>query len=55
VAAMFEYTFGLVKESAAVNAAIGKVLDSGRVTADLKLKGAPRSTEEVGMAVCEAL
>jgi 3-isopropylmalate dehydrogenase len=55
VAAMLEYTFGLAKESAAVNAAIGKVLDSGRVTADLKLKGAPRTTEEVGIAVCEAL
>src|SRR6185369_7931385 len=55
VAAMLEYSFGLAKESAAVNAAIGRVLDSGRVTADLKLKGAPRTTEEVGIAVCEAL
>ncbi len=55
VAAMLEYTFGLAKESVVVNAAIGKVLDSGRVTADLKLKGAVRTTEEVGMAVCEAL
>ncbi len=55
VAAMLEYTFGLTKESAAVNAAIGKVLDSGRVTADLKLKGAPATTQQVGEAVCEAL
>jgi 3-isopropylmalate dehydrogenase len=55
VAAMLEYTFGLVKEAAAVNAAIGKVLDAGRVTADLKPKGAPATTEEVGRAVSEAL
>ena len=29
VAAMLEYTFGLMKEASAVNAAIGKVLDIG--------------------------
>jgi 3-isopropylmalate dehydrogenase len=54
-AAMLEYTFGLMKEAAAVNAAIGKVLDSGRVTADLKPKGEPATTSEVGKAVSEAL
>ena len=54
-AAMLEYTFGLMKEAAAVNAAIGKVLESGRVTADLKPKGKPATTDEVGQAVCEAL
>ena len=55
VAAMLEYSFGLVKEAAAVNAAIGRVLDSGRVTADLKPKGTPATTEEVGRAVSAAL
>ncbi len=55
VAAMLEYTFGLVKEAAAVNAAVGKVLESGRVTADLRPKGKPATTTEVGQAVSEAL
>ena len=55
VAAMLEYTFGLMKEADAVNAAVGKVLDSGHVTADLRPKGKPATTEEVGRAVCEAL
>ena len=55
VAAMLEYSFGLMKEANAVNAAIGKALDAGRVTADLKPKGKPCTTEEVGAAVSEAL
>jgi 3-isopropylmalate dehydrogenase len=55
VAAMLEYTFGLTAEAAAVNAAIGKVLDAGQVTADLKPKGKPATTSEVGKAVSEAL
>ena len=55
VAAMLEYTFGLMKEADAVNAAVGKVLESGRVTADLRPKGKPATTDEVGKAVCEAL
>lgn len=55
VAAMLEYTFGLMKEAEAVNTAVGKVLDSGHVTADLRPKGKPATTEEVGRAVCEAL
>jgi 3-isopropylmalate dehydrogenase len=55
VAAMFEYSFGLVKEATAVNDAIGKVLESGRVTADLRPKGKPATTTEVGEAVSEAL
>jgi len=44
-----------MKEADAVNAAVGKVLDSGHVTADLRPKGKPATTEEVGRAVCEAL
>jgi 3-isopropylmalate dehydrogenase len=55
VAAMLEYTFGLTKEAAAVNAAVGKVLASGRVTADLRPKGTAATTQEVGQAVGEAL
>jgi 3-isopropylmalate dehydrogenase len=55
VAAMLEYTFGLIKEANAVNAAVGKVLASGRVTADLKPKGTPATTDQVGKAVSEAL
>jgi len=55
VAAMLEYSFSLMKEANAVNAAVGKVLASGRVTADLKPKGAPATTDQVGKAVCEAL
>jgi 3-isopropylmalate dehydrogenase len=55
VAAMLEYTFGLMKEAAAVNNAIGKVLESGRVTADLRPKGKPATTTEVGQAVSEAI
>jgi 3-isopropylmalate dehydrogenase len=55
VAAMLEYSFGLAKEAAAVNAAIEAVLDSGNVTADLKPKGAPATTEQVGKSVCEAI
>jgi 3-isopropylmalate dehydrogenase len=55
VAAMLEYTFGLNKEAEAVNSAIGKVLASGRVTADLRPKGKPATTEEVGRAVEEAI
>ena len=55
VAAMLEYTFGLTKEAAAVNAAVGKVLASGRVTADLRPKGTAATTQEVGQAVSESL
>ena len=55
VAAMLEYSFGLKEEAARVNAAIEAVLDSGRVTADLKPTGAPATTEQVGEAVCAAI
>ena len=50
-AAMLEYSFGLKEEAAAVNRAIEEVLNSGHVTADLKPKGAPATTDEVGDAV----
>jgi 3-isopropylmalate dehydrogenase len=55
VAAMLEYSFGLKREAGAVNQAVERVLESGRVTADLKPKGAPATTEEVGRAVCDAI
>jgi 3-isopropylmalate dehydrogenase len=54
-AAMLDYTFGLAKEARAVEAAIGRVLESGCMTADLKPKGPAASTEEVARAVCDAL
>jgi 3-isopropylmalate dehydrogenase len=51
VAAMLEYSFGLKQEAAAVNQAVERVLESGRVTADLKPAGKAASTAEVGDAV----
>ena len=53
VAAMLEYSFNLSEEAAKVNHAIEKVLASGHVTADLKPKNKPATTEEVGQAVCD--
>lgn len=55
VAAMFEYSFGLMEEAAAVNRAMEAVLNSGRVTADLKPAGPPATTAQVGQAVCDAI
>src|SRR4051812_44680818 len=55
VAAMLEYSFGLTKEAAAVNAAIEKILSSGKVTADLKPAGKPATTEEVGKTLSSLL
>ena len=54
-AAMLEYSFGLTEEAAAVNRAMENVLNTGRVTADLKPKGTPATTEEVGEAICQGL
>jgi 3-isopropylmalate dehydrogenase len=55
VGAMFEYSFGLTEEAQRIYGAIEEVLNSGRVTADLKPAGKPAQTNEVGNAVCEAL
>lgn len=55
VAALLHYSFGLQEEAAAVDAAVEKVLASGRVTADLRPSGTPATTEQVGAAVCEAI
>ncbi|HOL70404.1 MAG TPA: 3-isopropylmalate dehydrogenase [Bryobacteraceae bacterium] len=55
VAAMLEYTFGLKDEAVAVYAAIEKVLNSGRVTADLRPAGPPATTSEVGDAIIDSL
>lgn len=55
VAAMLEYSFGLTEEAHAINGAMEEVLNSGRVTADLKRAGPPASTSEVGDAMCAAL
>ena len=54
VAAMFEYSFGLTEDAARIYGAIEEVLNSGRVTADLKPAGKPAQTNEVGDAVCAA-
>ncbi len=54
-AALLEYSFGLKKEADAVNRAIENVLNSGRVTADLRPQGTPATTEEVGTAVCAGI
>jgi 3-isopropylmalate dehydrogenase len=55
VAAMLEYSFGLKQEAAAVNAAMEAVLNSGRVTADLRPQVPPATTSQVGEAVCSAI
>ena len=56
VAAMLEYSFGLKEEAAAVNRAMEWVLNSGKVTADLKPTGArAATTAEVGDAVVNAI
>ena len=55
VAAMLEYSFGLTEEAAAVNRAMETVLNSGRVTADLRPAGTPATTEQAGEAVCQAI
>jgi 3-isopropylmalate dehydrogenase len=55
VAAMLEYSFGLKAEAQAVNLAIEGVLNSGKVTADLRPSGPPATTTEVGQAVCDLL
>jgi 3-isopropylmalate dehydrogenase len=52
---MFEYSFNLKEEAAAIYRAVEQVLNSGRVTADLKPRGTPATTEQVGQAVCEAI
>ena len=55
VAALLEYSFGLKEEAAAVNRAVERVLESGRVTADLKPSGKAASTADVGDAVVQNL
>lgn len=55
VAAMLEYSFGLVDEARAINGAIEEVLESGKVPADLKPAGPPASTSEIGEAICGSL
>jgi 3-isopropylmalate dehydrogenase len=55
VAAMLEYSFGLAEEAAAVNRAMEQVLNSGKVTADLRPTGTPATTEQTGEAVCQAI
>jgi 3-isopropylmalate dehydrogenase len=53
-AAMLDYSFGLTKEARAIEDAIGRVLESGKLTADLKPAHVV-GTSEVARAVCDAL
>jgi len=53
-AAMLDYSFGLTNESRAIEAAIGRVLESGRLTPDLK-PAVAAGTSEVARMVCEAV
>ncbi len=55
VAAMFEYSFGLKEEAAAVNEAMESVLERGPLTADLRPSGSPATTAQVGEAVRKAI
>jgi 3-isopropylmalate dehydrogenase len=55
VAAMLEYSFGLLEEAQVVTRAIEEVLNSGNVTADLRPSGKPATTTQVGDAICQAL
>lgn len=52
IAAMLEYSFGLLEEAAAVNNAMEATLNAGITTLDLKGNA---TTEMVGKAVCEAI
>jgi len=52
---MFEYTFDSREEPPPSTPAIEKVLDSGRVTADLRPAGPPATTSQVGDAILELL
>jgi len=54
-AAMLEYSFGLLEEAQAIYRAMESVLESGKVTADLKPAGKPATTSEVGDAICGLL
>jgi 3-isopropylmalate dehydrogenase len=54
-AAMLSYSFGLEQEAAAIEDAMQAVLKNGPVTGDLKPKGTPGTTEQVGKAVCDAI
>jgi 3-isopropylmalate dehydrogenase len=54
-AAMLSYSFGLEQEAAAIEDAMQAVLKNGPVTGDLKPKGTPGTTEQVGRAVCDAI
>jgi 3-isopropylmalate dehydrogenase len=55
VAAMFQYSFGLLEEARTITRAMEEVLNSGRVTADLHPASPPATTSDVGDAVCAAL
>jgi 3-isopropylmalate dehydrogenase len=56
VAMMLRYSLGCADGAAAIEAAVGRVLDAGLRTADIAEAGRPAvSTEQMGQAVLEAL
>jgi 3-isopropylmalate dehydrogenase len=55
VAAMLQYSFGLMEEARVVIRAMEEVFNSGRLTADLRPAGAPATTSDVGDAICAAI
>jgi 3-isopropylmalate dehydrogenase len=53
---MFKYSFGFIKESAAIEQAVAKILDSGIRTADIAKAGEARvSCSEMGDKIVEEL
>jgi 3-isopropylmalate dehydrogenase len=52
VAALLEFTFGLIDEAAAIREAIDNVVAGGTLTRDLNPRGTPATTREMGEAVC---
>ena len=55
-AMMLKFSFGLVKESQAIEEAVTKVLDAGYRTADIFSEGTKEvGTKEMGRLICEAI
>ncbi len=55
VAMMFEHTFNLPKEAAAIRDAVANAVEDGVRTEDISMGGSPYSTSSTGDAVCALL
>lgn len=55
VAAMLEFSFGLIDEAVAIREAIDNVVAGGTLTRDLNPRGTPATTREMGEAVCAGI